>query len=207
MTKAAADLLIILSGIDPTRPLADDVKARIEAAIAATEASAPAPDFGATPAAADGVWTTLYSSQGIFGDVPVSFMTRAMPGGGADGGTARVRQVWQEIDMGRGFYRNSMLLEAGPAATPIHYLATADVAPAPERPNGFGVAFRQMVFAPGAPGVDNAQVRAALALSAETPLSITVPSPQPAPATVTYLDDDLRINRGKDYVAAMQRVR
>jgi hypothetical protein len=205
MTSAKTDLLAILAGTDPTQPITAEDKARIEAAVAATEASAPLPDFNANPAGADGVWTTLYSSQGIFGQVPISFMTRAMPGGGADAGSAHVLQIWQEIDMARGFYRNSMMLEAG--TTPIHYLATANVAPAPARPNGFDVSFRQMTFAPGAPGVSNEQVRAAIALPEGTPLSIEVADPRPAPANVTYLDEELRINRGKDYVAVLRRVR
>jgi hypothetical protein len=207
MESVKAALLAVLAGVNPAAPVADDLKARIEAAVAAVEASAPVPDFGVTPAAADGVWTTLYSSQGIFGAVPVSFMTRAMPGGGADGGTAEVVQVWQEIDMGRGFYRNSMALRAGPGKVPILYLATADVAPTKDRPNGFDVAFREMVFAPGVPEVSNADVRAALALGTEVPLAIRVPAPVAAPATVTFLDEDLRINRGANYVAVLRRVR
>jgi|GEM_PF-6990026 len=204
-TEAAkADLMQLLAA-QPAASVPDAArKAEIDAAAARLEASAALPDLNVSKAEADGVWMTLYSSQGIFGKIPVAFMTRALPGGGASGGTATVEQVWQEFNLESRFYRNSMLLLAGD--TPIHYIATADVGVAAAKPNDLEVAFHDIVFAPGKAGVSNEDVRAALQLAPETPLSIKVPARTPSVSSVTYLDGDLRINRGKDYVAVLRKV-
>jgi hypothetical protein len=136
-------------------------------------------------------------------------MTRSLPGGGTPGGKARVHNVLQEIRLGDGFYRNMMMIDAGPARTPILYSATADVAVADDRPDGLAVRFKRFLFAPARADVGNEDVRQALALPETTPLALEIPAdklPPASPSIVSYLDGDIRINRGKDYIVVLRRV-
>jgi hypothetical protein len=158
----------------------------------------------------DGLWLTRLSTQGIVGEIDVAFMTRSMPGGGADGGTALIDQVLQELRLDDGFYRNTMLMRAGPDRVPVLYTATADLAVDRASPDELRVRFREFVFAPARQDVTAADVRAALALPDAAPLAIVIPEtalPPWSTSRVTYLDEELRINRGKDYIAIMERIR
>jgi hypothetical protein len=207
--QAKAEFLAVIARHPPGTPPDAATAAAVAAAAAVLEATQPAPDLAAMAASLDGFWTNLFSSQGILGEVDVAFMTRSLPGGGAPGGKARVHNVLQEIRLADGFYRNMMMIDAGPEHTPIFYSATADVAVADDRVDGLAVRFRRFVFAPARADVGNDDVRRALALTDATPLAIEIPAdklPPASPSVVSYLDGDIRINRGKDYIVVLRRV-
>jgi hypothetical protein len=207
--QAKTELLAVIARNPPGTPPDAAMAAAVDAAAAVLEATRPAPDLAAMADQLDGTWTNLFSSQGILGEIDVAFMTRSLPGGGAPGGKARVHNVLQEIRLGDGFYRNMMMIDAGPDQVPILYSATADVAVAADRADGLAVRFKRFVFAPARADIGNDDVRRALALPATTPLALEIPAdklPPASPSQVSYLDGDIRINRGKDYIVVLRRV-
>jgi hypothetical protein len=203
----------LLRALDDYRPgAAPDAAmvARIDAAAAALERTAAAPDLRDAAGLATGTWLTRFSSQGVFGDIDVAFMTRALPGGGAAGGKAHVEQVLQELDPAKRFYRNTMVLTVGADALPVLYFATADLGVSQAQPNDLEVSFKRIEFVAGRAGISQDALRRALGLADPTPLAIDVPAMPgrgPSVSTVTYLDGQLRINRGKDYIAVLEKVR
>lgn len=207
---AKAALLAVIATYEPGGPVTDALTARITAAADALEQAAGAPpDLHKTPELADGQWRSLFSSQGIVGEIDVAFMTRALPGGGKRGGKATSHVVLQELRPTAGFYRNTMVMTAGENDTPLLHLATAELGIADDKPNDLTVRFRQIDFVPGRADVTPADLRTALGLGAGTPLTITVPvDPErpPSRSTVTYLDGDIRINRGERYIAVLQKI-
>ncbi len=210
LDTARAQLLTVLAAEPPAAVPDAATTARISAAADELERLAGTPDLRAQGARLDGVWLTRFSSQGVFGEIDVAFMTRALPGGGAPGGKARVLQVLQELQPSKGFYRNTLVLEVGAERVPVLYFATAELSISAQRPNDLEVSFRRIEFVPGRADVSIEQVRSALALAPATPLAIDVPAHPARPAsvsTVTYLDESLRINRGKDYVAVLEKLR
>ena len=211
VAKAKADLLATLADYAPATAPDPALTRRIDQAAAALEQAAGGPpDLRATPGPAGGLWLTLFSSQGIFGDIDLAFMTRALLGGGEEGGTARIEQVLQELRPADRFYRNTMVMSVGPDDVAALYFATADLGISATQPNDLEVSFRRIEFVPGRADVSTADLRMALRLPPTAPLAIDIPISPDMPAsvsTVTYLDDDLRINRGKDYIAVMQKLR
>lgn len=179
-TEARAALLGALAEYRPGLAPDAAMTARIDATAAELERTATTPDLREAAGLAAGTWLTRFSSQGVFGDIDVAFMTRALPGGGASGGKARVEQVLQELDPSKRFYRNTMLLAVGPDAVPVLYFATADLGVSQARPNDLEVSFKRIEFVAGR---------------------------GPSVSTVTYLDGQLRINRSKDYIAVLEKVR
>ncbi len=209
-TEARAALLAALAEYRPGAAPDAAMVARIDAAAAALERTAAAPDLRDAAGLATGTWLTRFSSQGVFGDIDIAFMTRALPGGGAAGGKARVEQVLQELDPAKRFYRNTMVLTVGADALPVLYFATADFGVSQARPNDLEVSFRRIEFVAGRAGISQDVLRRALGLADTTPLAIDVPAVPgrgPSVSTVTYLDGQLRINRGKDYIAILEKVR
>lgn len=207
---ARAALLAALTEYEPGSTPTADITARIDAAAAALERTGPAPDLNARSEQLRGQWLTRFSSQGVFGDVDVSFMTRTLPGGGASGGKAHVEQVLQELQPAKGQYRNTLVLRVGPDNLPALYFATAELGISNARSNDLEVSFRRIEFVPARVDVTPAALRAALGLGAEVPLAIdlpAMPNRPPSLSTVTYLDDGLRINRGKDYIAVLEKLR
>lgn len=210
LAEARTALLAALEGYEPGAPIDPDLAASIDAAAQRLESLVPVPDLAAEPERAQGLWVNLFSTQGVVGELDVAFMTRTLPGGGQEAGEARALTVLQELDIERGFYRNTMTMEVGPERIPMLYLATARLTVASEEPNVLGVLFREITFAPARADVTLGQLRDALGLPADTPLSIQIPitpERQASTSTVTYVDESLRINRGKDYFAVLQRVR
>lgn len=208
--EARAALLGALAEYRPGAAPDAAMVARIDAAAAALERTATTPDLRESAGLATGTWLTRFSSQGVFGDIDVAFMTRALPGGGASGGKARVEQVLQELDPAKRFYRNTMVLTVGADALPVLYFATADLGVSQARPNDLEVSFKRIEFVAGRAGVSQDALRRALGLADTTPLAIDVPAMPgrgPSVSTVTYLDGQLRINRGKDYIAVLEKVR
>jgi len=208
-SAAKQALISVLRSYQPGAAITDALKATVDDAAQALEATQDGPvNLSANPDV-NGIWVTLFSSQGILGTVDVSFMTRTLPGGGTSGGKANIQSVSQELQPDQRFYRNMMVMTAGEKETPILYVATADLGIAADKADDLEVLFHTIAFVPGGAGVTLADVRDALSLGSETPLSINIPlSPQrkPSRSTVTYLDNDLRINRGKTYIAIMQKV-
>jgi hypothetical protein len=209
-TEARAALLDALADYRPGAVPDAALVARIDSAAAALERTTATPDLRDAADLATGTWLTRFSSQGVFGEIDVAFMTRALPGGGAAGGKARVEQVLQELDPAKRFYRNTMVLSVGAEALPVLYFATADLGVSPTRPNDLEVSFKRIEFVSGRAGISQDALRRALGLADTTPLAIDVPAIPgrgPSVSSVTYLDEQLRINRGKDYIAVLEKVR
>ncbi|MEM6574999.1 MAG: PAP/fibrillin family protein [Pseudomonadota bacterium] len=202
-------LLTLLAKHPAGQPVSEAAAAQIDAAASALEAAAPTPQLADQTAAVSGLWTNLYSSQGIVGEIDLKFMTRTFPGGGQKGGKAKSLTVLQELQPDRRFYRNMMNMVTSDGDVPFLYIATADLGISTSVSNDLEVAFHTITFAPASADVSLATLRQALGLAEDSPLSISVPQdPNRPPSTsrVTYLDDDLRINRGKDYVAILRKV-
>ncbi|MEM9531090.1 MAG: PAP/fibrillin family protein [Pseudomonadota bacterium] len=208
--SALAGLESALAAYTPGSAISDEVRDRIDAAAAALEATASVPDLIANPDLARGIWVNRFSSQGVVGEIDLQFMTRAMPGGGQPGRKAQSLTVIQELNPDQRFYRNMMTMTAGEDDIPFLYVATADLGVSEAEPNVLEVAFHTIAFVPGRADVTHDQLRSVLGVGENAPLSIVIPldpARPPATSTVTYLDDRFRINRGKDYVAVLERVR
>ena len=198
-----------LAAYQPGEPPTEEITAKIDAAAARLEALAGPPDLQADASLADGLWLTLVSSQGVFGDVDLAFMTRALPGGGVEAGSGRIVQVLQELRPSLGMYRNTAFLEVGDDALPAVHFATADLGVSSAQANVITVRFRRIEFAPTSAVVSPDALRAALGLPDDAPLVHEIPvmdGVPPSTSTVTYLDEELRINRGKDYIAVLRRL-
>ncbi len=210
VAAAKAALFEALTDYRPGVPANEELTARIDAAAARLEQAAGGPpDLRANLARLSGQWVSLFSSQGVVGEIEVSFMTRALPGGGHAGGKALSQVVLQELRPAERFYRNMMVMTAGDRNIPLLHVATAFTDVAEEAPNFLQVRFRRIEFLPGRADVTLEQLRTALALPEATPLAVNVPVDLSKPAAtseVTYLDNDLRINRGKTYVAILRKV-
>ncbi len=209
MSTEKAALMKALESYTPGDPVGDELLERIDAAALALEKTVAPPDLSADPAAVDGLWVNLFSSQGVVGEIDLSFMTRALPGGGKKGGKARSLAVLQELHPDQRFYRNAMTMTAGEEETPVLYLATADLGISKTASNVLEVQFHTITFAPGRADVSLEALRQALDVSQDAPLTIRLPTNTgrpPSTSTVTYLDEDLRINRGKDYIAILRKV-
>lgn len=211
VAAAKAALFKRLAEYRPGAPVGEELTGRIDAAAAELERAAGGPpDLRANLERLTGQWVSLFSSQGVVGEIEVRFMTRALPGGGHAGGTALSQVVLQELRPAERFYRNMMTMLAGEPRIPLLHVATASVDVAEDAPNFLEVRFRRIEFLPGRADVTLEQLRDALALPEEAPLAVDVPMDLSKPASrseVTYLDDDLRINRGKNYVAILRKVR
>lgn len=202
-------LLALLAEHPAGQPVSESATEAVDAAAAALERTAAPPDLTTDGAAVEGLWINLYSSQGIVGEIDLTFMTRALPGGGNRGGKARALTVLQELNPERGFYRNMMNMVTSDGQVPFLYIATADLGISKAATNNLELAFHTITFAPASAEVSLEALRRALGLADDSPLSIRLPeNPErpPSTSTVTYLDDDLRINRGKDYVAILRKV-
>jgi hypothetical protein len=206
---AKAALLQALASYAPGDPPSEAMTREIDIAAARLEALAGPPDLQADASLADGLWLTLFSSQGVFGEVDLSFMTRALPGGGVNAGSGRIVQVLQELRPAIGMYRNTAFLEVGEDKLPAVHFATAELGISAERSNDITVRFRRIEFAPTSATVSPDALRAALGLPADAPLVHKIPVMEdvpPSTSTVTFLDEELRINRGKDYIAVLRRL-
>jgi len=209
LVEARAQLMRALADYQPGQPPTEATTSAIDAAAVRLETLTGPPDLQADASLADGLWLTLFSSQGVFGDVDLAFMTRALPGGGVEAGSGRVVQVLQELRPSIGLYRNTAFLEVGEDALPAVHFATADLAVSAEQANVITVRFRRIEFAPTRAEVAPDTLRAALGLPSDAPLVHEIPIMEgvpPSESTVTYLDGQLRINRGKDYIAVLRRL-
>ena len=102
-----------------------------------------------------------------------------------------------------------MVMSAGEDQTPLLHLATAELGIAEDQPNVLLVRFKRIEFVPASAEVDLPKLRSVLGLPADAHLAIDIPYDEkrpPSRSTVTYLDEDLRINRGKNYIAVLRKV-
>ena len=126
---AKAALLEVIKEYQPGMPVTEALTAKIDAATSALENSTEAPNLQADASGADGIWINMFSSQGILGDIDVSFMTRALPGGGQSGGKATALTVLQELHPEQRFYRNMMTMITGDV--PFLYICLLYTSPSP----------------------------------------------------------------------------
>ena len=207
---AKAALFEVIDTYEPGAPVSEELTARIDAAAKVLEqAAGQPPELAKMTNMLTGQWASLFSSQGIVGEIDMAFMTRAHPGGGVAGGKATSHMVLQELNPEKRFYRNMMVMSAGENDTQLLHIATADLGLAEDQPNVLEVSFRRIEFVPANAQVNLAQLRAVLDLPEDAHLAIDIPQIPDRPAsrsTVSYLDEDLRINRGKSYIAILQKV-
>lgn len=207
---ARAALLHAIAAYTPGAPVTDEITASIDAAATALEeAAGQPPKLAEMKDILTGQWASLFSSQGIVGEIDMAFMTRAHPGGGVSGGKALSHMVLQELNPDQGFYRNLMVMSAGEDQTPLLHLATAELALAEDQPNVLLVRFKRIEFVPASAEVGLSKLRSVLGLPEDAHLAINIPYDENRPASmssVTYLDEDLRINRGKNYIAVLRKV-
>ena len=207
---AKAALFDAIDAYTPGAPVTDEMTASIDAAATALEqAAAKPPKLAEMKGILTGQWASLFSSQGIVGEIDMAFMTRAHPGGGVAGGKALSHMVLQELNPDQAFYRNLMVMSAGEDQTPLLHLATAELALAEDQPNVLLVRFKRIEFVPASAEVSLPKLRSVLGLPADAHLAINIPYDEkrpPSTSTVTYLDQDLRINRGKNYIAVLRKV-
>jgi hypothetical protein len=199
---ARAAMLAAVERYRPGTPVTPELDREVRAAAdRLAEASRP-PDLLATPEALDGVWLCLYDSRGLLHEAGLRIMS------GTRYPDARIpaRATTQELSLREGFYRNLVALAAGPGRLPVLYQATARVTVEREAPNVLRVAFSRLDFVPldAAQGPDD--VRRALGLQPDAALSITVANAPSSSSEVVYLEDNLRVNRGADYVSILQRL-
>ena len=197
-------VLALVAEYRPGTPVDPALDARVRSAVDALERAAGAPpDVAANPASVDGVWLCVYDTRDL---LHVAGM-RIMSGGRYPDAKIPARTTIQELRPAQGWYRNTVVLAAGPQQIPVNYEATAKLSLDPAAPNVFRVQFERLAFVPADARHDAAAVRAALGLPADAPLVIDVPPGPASPSTVVYVDDAVRINRGKAYVSVLKRLR
>jgi hypothetical protein len=197
------DLLRLIAEYSPASPVTADFDARVKAAAAKLEATLPRPNVAANPALVEGIWLCTYDTRDLLHAAGMKIMS----GGQYPDAKIPARATIQELDPARGFYRNTVALLAGPKQIAVNYEATASLSLDPAEPNVFRVKFEQLAFVPADARYSQAEVREALGLAAGASLYIRVPPGPASPSEVTYVDADLRINRGKTYVSVLQRLR
>lgn len=208
---AKTALFEAISTYKPGTPVTEEITATIsDAATMLEQAAGSPPQLAQMTDILTGQWANLFSSQGIVGEIDMAFMTRAHPGGGVSGGKAMSHMVLQELNPKQNFYRNMMVMSAGEDETPLLHIATAELGLAEDQPNVLQVRFKRIEFVPARADVTQDELRTVLGLPEDAHLAIDIPYDPARPAsrsTVTYLDEDLRINRGKNYIAILRKVR
>ncbi len=201
-----AQLLDVVAEYEPGTPITPEMDAKVSKAARALEEVAGAVDLNAQSDSLDGMWLSLYDTRNLHYQVDLKFMS----GGVFPEKLVPVRMTTQELRPGVGFYRNTMIMQAGEAKVPFHYLATAQFGVNADTANVVDVSFQTFEFVPSDAHHSTDDLRAALGLAADTPLVLTMPDGiPPANSTVTYLDNDLRINRGTTtpYVAVNRKLK
>jgi hypothetical protein len=201
LAERKAALLAAVAAYEPGTPVTPQQDRRVDAAAAALEALAGTPDLAADPSVVDGTWIALYHTHDLLHRVDVGFMSGRLYAPLTVRAMATTQELWPK----RSFYRNRMVLET-PGGVPLIYTATARLALSAEAPNVLEVTFERFEFAPGAASVSQADLRESLGLATDTPLAIEVAEPRTSTSTVTYVDEDLRVNRGRDYIAVMRKL-
>lgn len=198
-----AALLAATAAYTPGRAVTKNEDEAVKAAAAALEACVPAPDLRADAMALDGVWLCVFDTRDLlFATGDMARMTNnALPAQ-----IIPIRTTFQELRPAAGFYRNTMVMEAGEARLTFLYQSTATFAIAPDAGNRLQVSFVSTALVPACARTSPQMLREALRAPPSMPLSWTTPPIGPFPSTVSYLDEDLRINRGADYISVLRRL-
>jgi hypothetical protein len=201
--EARARLLATIAEYAPGTRVAPELDARVRAAADQLEATAAGPpDIKANPALVDGMWICLFDSRDLLHEAGM----RIMSGGLYPEARIPALSTIQVLTPAKNYYRNVVLLAAGPQRIPVIYDATAQLGFDDQATNVFRVKFERLAFLPADARHGEADVRRALGLPDGAALVIDVPPGPASPSTVTYLDEELRINRGKGYIAVMRRL-
>lgn len=197
-----AALLDVVRRYRPGAPVDTEHDAEVKAAAALLEADAGPPDLVEAPHLVDGVWLCLFDSRDLLHAADMARMTV----GALPSQRVPIRTTFQELRPALGFYRNTMVMEAGPERLPFNYISTAQFEIRPEARNVFQVSFTSTSFVPADARVTPEALRTALGMPAAMPLSWTQAPRGPFPSIVTYADEALRLNRGDSYISVLQRL-
>jgi hypothetical protein len=200
---AKTELLAVIASHPPDRPVTSEIDVAIKAAALKLETLAGVPNVAAEPSLVEGIWMCVYDTRDLLNAAGMKIMS----GGLYPDAKIPARATIQELHPARGLYRNTVALLAGPNKIAVSYEATATLAIDPATPNLFRVKFEQLAFIPTDARYSQDDVRAALGLAASAPLVIKVPPGPASPSEVSYVDADLRINRGKTYISVLRRLR
>jgi hypothetical protein len=205
ISDAKAKLLAAIARYTPGTAVTPDVDDAVKAAGADLEALAGVPNVVANPSLVDGQWRCLFDSRNLLHTVSRAMMTN---GAAADAPVSAL-QTTQELRPAEKLYRNMVFLAAGPERLPVLYVSSGVLGFDPSMPNMFQISFVGQDFIAGDARMSGADVRAALGLPDDFALSSRFPARGPFPSEVSYVDEDLRINRGKlgnPYIAVLQRI-
>ena len=190
---AKAALIKALSEYTLGDPITKDITASIDAAAVALEqAAGDTPKLTEMTKILTGQWESVFSSQA------------AHPGSKT---TAHIGL--QELNPEKGFYRDMTVMSAGENKTPLLHIATADLGLAKDLPNVLEVRFHRVEFVPARADVSMKHLRTVLGLPEDARLSVDISDDSNRPVsrlTVTFVDEDLRINRGNDYIAVLRKI-
>lgn len=190
---AKAALIKVLSEYTLGDPITKDITASIDAAaIALEQAAGDTPKLTEMTKILTGQWESVFSSQA------------AHPGSKT---TAHI--VLQELNPEKDFYRDMTVMSAGENKTPLLHIATADLGLAKDLPNVLEVRFHRVEFVPARADVSMKHLRTVLGLPEDARLSVDISDDSNRPVsrlTVTFVDEDLRINRGNDYIAVFRKI-
>ena len=190
---AKAALIKALSEYTLGDPITKDITASIDAAAVALEqAAGDTPKLTEMTKILTGQWESVFSSQA------------AHPGSKT---TAHI--VLQELNPEKDFYRDMTVMSAGENKTPLLHIATADLGLAKDLPNVLEVRFHRVEFVPARADVSMKHLRSVLGLPEDARLSVDISDDSNRPVsrlTVTFVDEDLRINRGNDYIAVLRKI-
>lgn len=205
---AAKDSLLALISerYQPGTPVTPDVDEAVKAAAAIVEEETGPPDLVQSPALVNGIWQLRFDSRDL---LHTSKDMARMSGGLLPEQSIRIDNCFQELmaptDVAPGFYRNTMVMEQ--AGIGFLYQSTASFVVEPQAPNVFQVSFSTTSFIPLKASDGPSAVRQALNMPAHMPMHhVQSPAIGPFPSIVTYCDDTLRMNRGSDYIAVLERV-
>ena len=194
VVKAKAELFEALANYTLGDTITTEITESIDAAVVKLEQAA-----GEPPKLTDmteiltGQWASLFSSQ-----------TWGNHGGGDSRLTTQM--ALQELNLEKSFYRNMKIMNAG--EIPLLHISTAELSLAKDVPNVFELWFNHVEFVPARADVDLKELRSVLGLSEDAKLAVYMPSDAQTKSrsTVTFVDKDLRINRGKDSLEVLRKI-
>jgi len=205
MSLKTALLDLISDRYTPGAPVTPDVDSAVKAAAAKLEADAGPPDLMANGALVNGIWQLRFDSRDL---LHASGDMARMSAGMLPQQIIPIDNCFQELyapsEDAPGFYRNTMVMQKDGVG--FLYQSTASFTIAEEAHNVFQVSFSTTSFIPLKASDGPAGVRKALSMPDHMPMHhVQSPPIGPFPSVVTYCDDTLRINRGDDYIAVLER--
>jgi hypothetical protein len=202
MTMLKQALLDVIARYEPGTAVTPDLDEAVKAAALLLENQTPVPDLVANPALVDGVWLCVFDSRDLLYQANLAVMTAGM----LPAQMIPILTTFQELRPAFNFYRNTMVMRAGPEALLFNYISTAEFVVTPDAPNVFQVSFTTTSMVPADASISPDDLRDALGMAPNTLLSFGGPPRGPFPSIVTYADNDLRINRGDTYISVLRRL-